>query len=123
MAKIVVVDDDRAGCLILAAALQAGGHRVSSAYDAMGGFSVVMRECPDLLVLDLLMPAGGGFSVADRMRHIPKLATTRIIVITATDDPANRTRATEIGAAAFLLKPVDGQTLRQAVDDVLRRSE
>jgi DNA-binding response OmpR family regulator len=115
MAKIVLVDDDRAGCLFLSAALKPDGHNVLTAYDAMSGFTLLMRERPDLLVLDLSMPAGGGFSIVERMHRFPALATIPVIVITGTDDGLNRDRATEIGAAAFLVKPIDGPELRSAV--------
>ena len=122
MAKIVLVDDDRAGCLFLAAALKPDGHSVFAAYDAMSGFTLLMREHPDLLILDLSMPAGGGFSVVDRMRRFPKLADIPIIVITGTDDPVNRERSAELGAAAFMLKPIAGPDLRAAVNAVLHKA-
>jgi CheY-like chemotaxis protein len=116
MPKIVVVDDDRGTCLLISAALKRDGRQIFTAYDAMGGFTLVMRERPDLLILDLSMPAGGGFSIADRMRRIPALAQIPILVITATDDPIQRTRAEEIGAVAFVLKPIDAVELRRVVD-------
>jgi DNA-binding response OmpR family regulator len=121
MAKIVLVDDDRAGCLFLSAALRPDGHKVLTAYDAMSGFALLIRERPDLLVLDLSMPAGGGFSIAERMSRIPALAGIPVIVITGTDDGANRDRAAELGAAAFLVKPIDGAELRTAVAEALGR--
>jgi CheY-like chemotaxis protein len=113
--KVLVIDDDRATCAALAAVLKAAGHTVVSAYDAMSGFSMAMRERPDLLLLDLSMPAGGGFSIHDRMAKIPSLANTQIVVITASDSPANRERAEAIGAVAFLVKPVDIDQLRGVV--------
>ena len=119
MAKIVIIDDDRAGCLFLAAGLKIDGHTIATAYDAMSGFTLVLRERPDLLILDLSMPAGGGSSVAERMRRIPAVSGIPILVITGTDDAVNRTRATEMGAVGFLLKPLSGQDLRLAVDAAL----
>jgi CheY-like chemotaxis protein len=102
--------------LLIAGALKGEGRQIFSAYDALGGFSLVMREQPDLLILDLTMPAGGSFSVVDRMRRIPALSQIPILVMTATDDPIQRTRATEIGAVGFVLKPIDGVELRRIVD-------
>ncbi|HEX3702312.1 MAG TPA: response regulator [Vicinamibacterales bacterium] len=117
--KILVVDDDRATCAILAAALKGDGRTVLIAYDAMSGFSMAMRERPDLIVLDLSMPAGGGFSIHDRMSKIPSLANTPLVVITATDNAVNRERATAIGAIAFLVKPVNGDELSGVVTAAL----
>jgi len=99
----------------LTAVLKAAGYSVVSAYDAMSGFTIAMKERPDLVVMDPSMPAGGGFSVLDRMKKIPALAMTPTIVMTASDDAANRERATAIGAIAFLVKPVNGDELRQLV--------
>jgi DNA-binding response OmpR family regulator len=113
--RILVVDDDRTTCAMLAAMLKAGGYAVLSAYDAMSGFSMAMREHPDLVVMDLSMPAGGGFSVLERMKKIPALANTPTIVITASDEEVSRERATAIGAVAFLIKPVNGDELRGIV--------
>lgn len=115
MSKILIVDDDRTTCGALTAVLKAAGYSVVSAYDAMSGFTVAMKERPDLVVMDLSMPAGGGFSVLDRMKKIPALASTPMIIMTASDDAANRARATAVGAIAFLVKPVNGDELRQLV--------
>lgn len=120
--KILVVEDDRATCAIVAAALKAEGRTVLVAYDAMSGFAMAMRERPDLVVLDLSMPAGGGFSIHERMNKIPALVSTPVVVITATDNAANRDRATAIGAVAFLVKPVNGDELRGAVDAALNKA-
>jgi DNA-binding response OmpR family regulator len=117
--KVLVVDDDRATCAILAAALKGDGRTVLVAYDAMSGFSMAMRERPDLIVLDLSMPAGGGFSIHERMSKIPSLATTPLVVITATDNAVNRERAAAIGAIAFLVKPVNGAELSGVVTAAL----
>jgi DNA-binding response OmpR family regulator len=73
--KILIVDDDRTSCSILSGRLTAAGHKTLTAFDAMSGFTSIMRERPDLVILDLGMPAGGGFSVAQadacHPRHRP----------------------------------------------------
>ena len=122
MKKILVVDDDRATCLMLSHQLETAGHLTCMAYDAMSGFTSIMRERPALVILDLGMPAGGGFSVVARMHSIPAVANTPTIFITASDDEATRERATSIGAAAFLSKPLDMEQVLQVTDDVLKSS-
>ena len=122
MAKIVIVDDDRAGCLFLTSVLKLDGHITLTAYDALSGFTAITREKPDLILLDLSMPAGGGFSVVDRMRRMPRLENIPIIVITGTDDSTNRDRSAVAGAKAFLVKPIDGAELRAAVTAALQSS-
>lgn len=104
---------------MLAATLQAEGFHVVTAFDAMSGFSLVMRERPQLLILDVSMPAGGGLSIAERMRKIPALSQVPIVVITASDDPVSRARANAIGAGAFLVKPVGSMELCSVVAAML----
>ena len=58
----------------------------------------------------------------ERMHRMPSLACIPIVVITGTDDAVNRDRSGEIGAAAFLVKPIEGAALRVAVDGALRQS-
>jgi DNA-binding response OmpR family regulator len=113
--KILIVDDDRITNATLAAMLKAGGYAVVSAYDAMTGFSTAIRERPDLVVMDLSMPAGGGFSVLERMKKIPALSNTPTIVVTSSDERVSRERATAIGAVAYLIKPVNADELRGIV--------
>jgi len=103
------------------AMLKAGGYATVSAYDAMSGFSAAMRERPALLVVDISMPAGGGFSVLERMQTIPALASTPTIVMTSLDEESVRGRATALGVVAFLVKPVDGNELRRIVAETLSK--
>ena len=115
--KILIVDDDRTSCSILSGRLTAAGHKTLTAFDAMSGFTSIMRERPDVVILDLGMPAGGGFSVAQRMRAIPAIAHTPVIIITASDDEPTRERARSIGAVAFVPKPFDMDLVLRAVED------
>jgi CheY-like chemotaxis protein len=120
--KILIVEDDRATAAVLMGWLRGAGHTVVVAYDAMSGFSTAVRERPDVVMVDLSMPAGGGFSILDRMKNIPALANTPMIVMTATDSEANRERAERIGVAAFLLKPIDADELARTVATVTPNS-
>ena len=120
--KILIVDDDRISCSILSGRLNAAGHKTLTAFDAMSGFTSIMRDRPDLVILDLGMPAGGGFSVAQRMRAIPAVARTPVIIVTASDDEPTRERARSIGAAAFVAKPLDMDLLLRAVEDASKAS-
>jgi two-component system chemotaxis response regulator CheY len=113
------VDDDRTTCIAVMAMLKAGGYAPVSAYDAMSGFSTAVRERPALVVVDLSMPAGGGFSILERMKTIPALASTPAIVITSQDEDSVRERASALGAIAFLVKPVDPDELRRVVAEAL----
>jgi len=120
--KILLVEDDKKLALALSLRLQAKRYDVKIAYDAMGGVMAASKEKPDLVVLDISIPAGGGFTVAQRMKNLAATAGTPIIFLTASNDPAHRERARELGAAAFLEKPYDIEELLEAIKRALARS-
>ena len=97
------------------AMLKSRGYTTVAAYDAMSGFTAAIRERPALLVVDLSMPAGGGFSILERMKTFPALASTPAIVITSQDEVPIRERASALGAIAFLVKPVKADELLNIV--------
>jgi DNA-binding response OmpR family regulator len=74
---------------------------------------------PDVVVLDVTLPAGDGFVVAERLRNLIVCSATPIIIMTASENPDLRARAMNIGAAAFLKKPFDATTLADAIESAL----
>lgn len=117
--KIVVVEDDRKIALALALRLKAAGYEASLAFDAVNAINTVMRLQPDLVLLDISLPAGDGFTVAERLRSaVPKAMP--FIFMTASKEPGLRQRAEAMGAAGFFEKPYEPEalikTIRQAVN-------
>lgn len=66
--KVLVIDDDKTIHTILKLAFEKAGYQVIAALDAMQGMMMAKQVKPDLIVLDIMMPAGGGFSVYDRLQ-------------------------------------------------------
>ncbi len=85
---------------------------------ATAAVAVAQKEHPDLIVLDLGLPAGDGFVVLERLQNIDTLAGIPVVVLTARDPQNNEERALKGGAAAFFQKPVDNAELL----DVIRAS-
>ncbi len=119
MKKILIVEDEKAIAMTLSTRLKAAGYTVINAFDAIGGVSLAQRETPDLVLLDLTMPAGGGLRVAERVRALPKTSTTPIIFLTASKDPALRESAMTHAPVAFLEKPYDAAVLLTHIQDAL----
>jgi DNA-binding response OmpR family regulator len=116
--KILVIEDDRKIALALATRLKAAGYDTSLAYDAVTGVSSAMKLKPDLVLLDISMPAGDGFGVAKRIQTlVPSL--TPIIFITASKQPDLRKKAQELGAAGFFEKPYDSEELINSIQQAL----
>ncbi len=120
-AKILIVEDDQDIRQLLHLELTAAGFETAFARDAATAVAVARRERPDLVVLDLGLPAGDGFVVMERMRSIPDLEMTPIVVITARDTREGE-RAVEAGARSFLQKPFDADELVAEIRAVLALS-
>jgi DNA-binding response OmpR family regulator len=117
--QILIVDDDvdiRHG---LNLRLRANGYDTAFAPDAINALIEARRSQPDLIILDLGLPGGDGFTVMSRLRNIASLACTPVIVLTARDPKANEERAIEAGASAFLAKPVDNDRLLAAIEQAI----
>jgi DNA-binding response OmpR family regulator len=117
--KILIVDDDpdiRHGLNIR---LKANHYDTFFAADAFSSMVEARKHEPDLIILDLGLPAGDGFIVMERLRKLPSLAVIPIIVVSARDIRANQERALKMGAKAFLQKPVDDAELLSVIREAL----
>ena len=119
MKKILVVEDDKRIAMALTVRLRASGFEVATAPDALAGVNQARRLEPSLVILDLMMPAGGGLKVAERMRNLTQTATIPIIFLTASRDPEMKRKALEFEPGAYLEKPYDAQELLNAVHESL----
>jgi two-component system KDP operon response regulator KdpE len=120
--KILIVDDDpdiRQGMHVR---LVYNGYDTCFAADALSAAAAADKEEPDLIVLDLGLPAGDGFLLIERLKSHPVLRLIPIIVVSARDARANREHAINVGAAAYLQKPVDNAeflaVIRQALGEL-----
>jgi DNA-binding response OmpR family regulator len=120
--KILIVDDDpdiRQGMQVR---LEYSGYDTCFAADVASCLAVASGDEPDLIVLDLGLPAGDGFLLIDRLKLHPTLGEIPIIVVSARDARANRERAMKAGATAYLQKPVDNAeflaVIRKALGEV-----
>jgi len=103
--KILIVEDDadvRLGYNVL---LRANHYETFFAADAMCAITEARKCLPDVIVLDLGLPAGDGFVVLERLRVNMQLAMIPVIVVSGRDLPANKERALQLGAKAFIQKP------------------
>jgi DNA-binding response OmpR family regulator len=117
--KILIVEDDADIRGLLSLRLRQRSYDTSVATDGMTALAVARREQPDLVVLDLGLPAGDGFTVMERMRSITSLAEIPVVVITARDAATNREKAESFGAVAFVEKPIDFDQLLDTIDGLL----
>jgi two-component system cell cycle response regulator len=119
MKTVLLVDDDNTFLLTIGVRLKSMGYTVCTAKDAANAISAVRKNNPDVVVLDVSLPAGDGFLVAARLQNLIASATTPIIFVTASVKAALRERAMKIGAVAFLQKPFDATTLADQIESAL----
>lgn len=117
--RILLVEDDLKIAKALMARLRSIDFSVSHAVDATTGLAAAVREQPDLIILDVSMPAGGGFFVAEKIKLNPKVAGTPFIFITASKARGVADKAKELGAAGFLEKPFSSQKLVELIQSAL----
>ena len=121
--SILVVDDDRTVHTYLRGVLGRAGYRVFTALDALQGHMMARQAHPDLVILDVAMPGGGGPAVLERMRTMQ--GTTFIPVLVYSGLEGNRVEQLMPAGAdtSFMAKPGTPDELLRAVESLLGRSE
>jgi DNA-binding response OmpR family regulator len=115
MSRILIADDEIAMRDMLSLACRLDGHEVQQAVDAPSAIAAYASFRPDLLLLDLSMPGGGGVEVMRQLRAVHAGAVCPVIVVTGyLDTLPDRVRET-LGAFALIEKPFTMDTLRAAV--------
>ena len=124
---ILIVDDDPDMLQALQVRLKANGYDVHCAEDGIGAISEARKHTPDLIVLDLGLPAGDGFVVLDILKTNLNLSSIPVIVLSGRDRRANEGRVLNAGARAFLQKPVQSNeflaVIRRTLDDKHQKPE
>ena len=117
--KIMIIEDDRAFALALGLRLRINDYDVVTAEDAATAQTSVLREKPDLIILDLGLPGGDGFMVLNRLKSNLHSAPIPVIVLTGRDRQFEE-RAHQAGAIAFFQKPAANEALLATIENTLR---
>lgn len=120
---ILVVDDNNDNCELMSEILKLDSHRVSIAKGGKEGLEIMVREHPDLLLLDLMMPDMSGEDVVRQMKATEALRDIPIILITALATENDRLKGLQLGADDYLTKPLVVEELRLRVRNLLDRLE
>src|SRR3989344_8497593 len=104
MAKVMLVEDDNNLREIYEARLQAEGYEIVSAKDGEEALALAVKEKPDLIITDIMMPKISGFDMLDILRSTPETKNTKVIMMTALGQVEDKTRADKLGADRYLVK-------------------
>ena len=121
--KLLLIDDDRAFLILAATILRDAGYLVLEAHDAMQGFMYAQYDPPDIILLDMQIPGGGGMSLLEKVRRVPRLAKVPIVVVTASTDAGLDEEVRAKGATSLLRKPVDRDQLLAFVQGVFEKTD
>ena len=116
--QVLIIEDDQKIAMALALRLKAAGYGTTTAYDALTGLNAAINNPPALVLLDISMPAGDGFSVAERIQTLIPTPTP-IIFLTASKKPDFREKAKKLGAAGYFEKPYEAEELFGAIQQAL----
>jgi len=117
--KILVVEDEADIAKVLVKRLSKEGFEVLLAGDAYQGVALAHKEKPDLLILDLMMPAGDGLSVLQNLRKSTKTSTIPIIILTGNKDEEYKQKVLKEEVAAYLEKPYEADALIDTIKNIL----
>lgn len=123
MPRILIIEDDADSLLALAVRLRSSGFEVITAADGASAIAKTRQQKPDLIILDLGLPAGDGFVVMQRLRSMAHTAGVPIVVLTGRDPEGNKEKALAGGAVAFFQKPADNADLLATIRAHVRVEE
>ena len=120
--KILCVEDDRETAGLIAEDLADRGFEVTVAHDGRAGLDALMREVPDLALLDINMPGMSGLELLERAKQLaPRFDATSFVFLTASCDRETELRAWRLGAEDYVTKPIDFELLAALIRARLRR--
>ena len=121
--KILVVDDDPAVAAVTVKLLrQTKRYELETAGNGFAAGIQAVTFCPDLVILDLMMPQLDGFQVCKILKSTPETARIKVLVLTGYYSEENEKMALECGADACLGKPVKGDVLKEKVAELLEHA-
>ena len=118
--KILAVDDTEANLRLLRALLGGAGYEVITASSGKAGLDTALRESPDMILLDIMMPDLTGYEVCQRLRADPRTHDTPILFLTALNEMEEHLRAVDLGGDEVLTKPINKLELVLRVKSLLR---
>jgi two-component system phosphate regulon response regulator PhoB len=123
MKRVLIVEDEVDIADLIMFNLQRAGYEVLKAHDGIAGTETAIRERPDLIVLDLMLPGRDGYSVFREIRRDARTSRIPVIMLTARAQTEDRIQGLEAGADDYLTKPFSPKELVLRVNAILKRTD
>ncbi len=120
--RVLIIDDDRTLVTLMTTLLRKAGYQAFAAFDGVSGFMVAQKERPDLILLDLQMPAGGGEAVWKRLKASGHTSGIPVVYVSATSSPGFAAEAELQGAAGFIRKPFEPENFAERINEFFKRA-
>jgi CheY-like chemotaxis protein len=116
MKRILIVDDSNTNVVLLEAILNTRGYEIQTALSVKEAYSMIERQQPDLILLDLLMPQISGYQFLEQIKSDNNLRNIPVIIVSAVSDALNIKKTKDMGALDYLEKPIDIKELVSKVE-------
>jgi CheY-like chemotaxis protein len=122
MKKILVVDDSPTDLRLVTSPLQEQGYQVVVAVDGEEALEKALREHPDVILMDVVLPKKNGFQVCRELKTSPQTRDIKILMVTSKSHASDRYWGLKQGADAYLTKPFEDDRLLENVSQLLQAS-
>lgn len=120
---VVLVEDDPEIRKFMRRCLEKLDLRVKEAATGRAALALLREEKPALVCLDLMLPEFSGYEICEKIRASPDLCEVPVLIVSARSMPPDRAAAEEVGASAYLMKPIRWKTFSTMVSDLLNGSQ
>ena len=117
--RVLIADDEPNIVISLEFLMKREGYEVSVARDGQTALDAIVRDRPDLVLLDVMMPGKSGFDICQAVRADESLATVKILMLTAKGRDTDLAKGTALGADAYMTKPFSTKELAARVRELL----
>jgi len=117
--KVLVVDDEIFISRMIKITLEAKDYEVIVAKDGTEGLDKALKEKPDVILLDIMMPVYDGFYILGKLKEKDETMAIPVIMLTSMARPQDITRAMELGSAGYVMKPFEYEDLIDSIEKVI----
>ena len=117
---ILVIDDDPTLTTMVESRLKANGYSAVSANDAAIGLETAIKDIPDLIILDVMMPIINGYNMCTLLKSEQRTKKIPIVMLTSRAEEQDKAIGREVGVDAYLTKPFKMEELLKTIEDLLR---
>ena len=117
--RILVIEDDPSTILLISYTLEQQGYQVVTALNGIEGFRKALKEKPDLIILDIMMPEVDGFKICRALRRNDRTSHLPVLMFSAKARQIDKDAGLSAGADAYITKPADPSELLNGVEKLL----